>query len=127
MFVVETYLKESEGKGLGIFSKNFIKKGDIIWKFVEGFDTKVHISNANKLNDIQKKFIDKYFWREGEYYYSSCDHSIFLNHSYTPNSILDNDGNMIANYDINPGDEILENYSDFDFDFDLYKNELIND
>jgi len=125
MFTIEVYIKESEGKGLGVFSKNFIPKGTIIWQFVEGFDTKTHIKNLDKLNDIQKKFIDKYFWREEDYYYSSCDHSIIINHSFTPNTMLDKDGNIITNCDINVGEEILENYNSFDLDFDSYKNELI--
>ena len=125
MFKIEVYIKESEGKGLGVFSKNFISKGTIIWEFVEGFDIKVHISDIDKLSDIQKKFIDKYFWREEDYYYSSCDHSTFQNHSSNPNSITDKNGNMVVNRDINPDEEIVVNYNDFDLDFDLYKNELI--
>lgn len=125
MFTIEVYIKESEGKGLGVFSNNFLKKGTIIWQFVEGFDTKTHIKNLDKLNDIQKKFVDKYFWREEDYYYSSCDHSIFINHSFTPNTMLDKDGNIVTICDINVGEEILENYNSFDLDFDSYKNELI--
>ena len=125
MFTIEAYIKESEGKGLGTFSKRFIPKGTIIWKFVEGFDIKVHTSNIDKLNELQLQFIDKYFWREDDYYYSSCDHSIFQNHSYNPNSIPDEYGNMVASRDINIDEEIVVNYNDFDLDFDLYKTTLI--
>ena len=125
MLTIEVYIKETKGKGFGVFSKNFIPKGTRICEFVEGFDTKVHVKNLDKLNDIQKKFIGKYFWREEDYYYSSCDHAIFINHSYTPNTILDEDGNIVANIDINVDDEILEDYSWFDLDFDSYKNKLI--
>jgi len=125
MFTIEVYIKESEGKGLGVFSKNFIPKGTTIWQFVEGFDIKIHMSELIKLNNIQKKFVDKYFWRENDYYYSSCDHSIFQNHSPNSNSISDKNGDMVAKCDINIDEEILVNYNDFDLDFDLYKNELI--
>lgn len=125
MFTIEVYIKESEGKGLGVFSKNFIPKGTIIWQFVEGFDIKIHMNELIKLNDIQKKFVDKYFWRENDYYYSSCDHSIFQNHNSNSNSIPDKNGDMVAKCDINIDEEIVINYNDFDLDFDLYKNELI--
>ena len=125
MFTIEVYIKESEGKGLGVFSKNFIPKGTIIWQFVEGFDIKIHMNELIKLNDIQKKFVDKYFWRENDYYYSSCDHSIFQNHNSNSNSIPDKNGDMVAKCDINIDEEIVTNYNDFDLDFDLYKNELI--
>jgi SET domain-containing protein len=124
MLLIETYLKESPNKGLGLFSKNFIPKDTIIWKFVEGFDIKVHEDEYKSLPDIQKKFVDKYFWKEGNYLYSSCDHSVFQNHSTNPNSIEDGE-DMKASRDILPGEEILVNYSAFDDDFNLYKNDLI--
>jgi len=124
MFCIETYLKKTEDKGIGVFSKNFVKKGTIIWQFKEGFDLKVHKDKLLELNNIQKEYINTYFWREEDYYYSSCDHSIFQNHSKTPNSVeLDTD-KMIAARDILSDEEILVNYSDFDEDFELYKNIL---
>jgi len=87
MLLIETYIAESPGKGMGLFSKKFIPKGTVIWQFVEGFDIKVHQDKYKTLTDVQKKFIDTYFWKEGEYLYSSCDNSNFQNHSNNPNSI----------------------------------------
>jgi SET domain-containing protein len=124
MLLVETYLAESPNKGLGIFSKNFIPKDTIIWKFVEGFDIKVHEDEYKSLSDIQKQFVDKYFWKEGNYLYSSCDHSVFQNHSFNPNSVEDGE-DMKASRDILPGEEILVDYGTFDDDFNIYKNNLI--
>jgi SET domain-containing protein len=125
LFLIETYIKESNGKGFGTFTKNFVPKGTIIWKFMEGFDIKVHVDKLNELNDIQKDFIDKYFWKEGDYYYSSCDHSIFQNHSYKPNSIPYGPDEMIASTDIQKDEEIVVSYNQFDDEFNLYKNNLI--
>lgn len=125
MLLVETYLSDSPNKGLGVFSKNFISKDTTIWKFVEGFDIKVHQSKYYLLNDVQKKFIDKYFWREDEYLYSSCDHSEFQNHSTNPNSIQYGKEEMRAVRDIYPNEEILVDYSTFDDDYNIYKDTLI--
>ena len=125
MFLIETYIKESDGKGFGTFAKEFIPKGTIIWRFMHGFDIKVHTDKINELNDIQKDFIDKYFWKEGDYYYSSCDHSIFQNHSYEPNSIPHGPDEMIASMDIQKDEEIVVSYNQFDDEFNLYKNNLI--
>ena len=36
MLLVETYIAESPGKGMGLFSENFIPKDTVIWQFVEG-------------------------------------------------------------------------------------------
>jgi SET domain-containing protein len=125
MLLVETYIAESPGKGKGLFSKNFILKGTPIWEFVEGFDIKVHKDKYELLSQVQKEFIDIYFWKEGDYFYSSCDHSTFQNHSFTPNSIDDGNKGMMAAKDIYPNEEITVNYFDFDDDFELYKNNLI--
>lgn len=123
MLLVETYLAESPGMGLGLFAKKFIKEGTLIWGFVEGFDTEVHVDEYKNLNDIQKAFVDKYFWKEGEYYYASCDYSNFQNHSYNPNSVVIGE-KMIAARDIQVDEEILVNYQTFDDNFDSYKDML---
>jgi SET domain-containing protein len=124
MLLIETYIAESPGKGLGVFSKNPIKKGDVIWEFVEGFDIRVHESGYSLLNDVQKAYVDRYFWKEEDYYYSSCDYSNFQNHSYTPNSIPLGD-KMVASRNIEENEEILVNYQSFDDDFNSYKDILI--
>jgi SET domain-containing protein len=123
MLLIETYIAESPGKGLGVFSKSPIKKGDVIWEFVDGFDTKVHIDKYSLLNDVQKAYVDRYFWKEEDYYYSSCDYSNFQNHSYSPNSIPLGD-KMVAARDIEANEEILVNYQSFDDDFSSYKDIL---
>jgi len=124
MLLVETYLSESVGKGLGVFSKNFVPKYTVIWKFVEGFDIKVNKEKYAMLSDVQKKYVDTYFWKNGDYLYSSCDYSNFQNHSDDPNSIgLDAD-KMVASRDIHSNEEIVVCYENFDDDFNLYKNKL---
>lgn len=123
MLLVETYIAESPGMGFGLFSKNPIKEGAVIWEFVDGFDTKVHESGYSLLNDVQKAFVDKYFWKEEDYYYSSCDYSNFQNHSYNPNSIPLGD-KMVAARDVEANEEILVNYQSFDDDFSSYKDIL---
>lgn len=123
MLLVETYIAESPGMGLGLFSKNFIKKGTVIWEFVEGFDIEVKQEEYDQLNPVQKAFVDKYFWKESGYYYSSCDDSRFQNHSHDPNSVPLDD-KMVAARDIYAHEEILVNYQSFDDDFDSYKDNL---
>jgi SET domain-containing protein len=125
MLLIKTYLAESSNKGLGLFAEEFIPKNTIIWQFAEGFDIKVHKEKYETLTDIQKKFVDTYFWKNNDYLYSSCDHSIFQNHSNNPNSIELDEDKMIAARDIYPNEEILVCYEDFDDDFDIYKNTLI--
>jgi SET domain-containing protein len=124
MLLVETYLAKSEGKGLGLFSKNFIPKDAVIWKFVEGFDIRVSEKKYKLLSEVQKKFVDEYFWKEGKHLYSSCDHSVFQNHSNNPNSIGKGKDEMVAARDIYPNEEIVVSYNTFDDDFEYYKYKL---
>lgn len=124
MLLIETYVAESPGMGLGLFSKNLVPKGTIIWRFVEGFDIKVNKEKYKSLSEVQKKFVDEYFWKEGDYLYSSCDHSNFQNHSNHPNSVAKGEDEMVAARDIQPNEEILVSYDTFDDDFDVYKNKL---
>jgi SET domain-containing protein len=124
MLLVETYIAESPGMGFGLFSKNLIKEGTVIWEFIDGFDTRVSVDRYETLNDVQKSYVDRYFWKEEGYYYSSCDYSNFQNHSYNPNSIPLGD-KMVAARDIEANEEILVNYQSFDDDFNSYKDMLI--
>lgn len=123
MLLVETYIAESPGMELGLFAKNFIKEGTLIWEYAEGFDIAVHVDEYKHLNDIQKAYVNKYFWKEGDYLYASCDYSNFQNHSYNPNSVVF-DEKMMAARDIQADEEILVNYQTFDDNFDLYKDKL---
>jgi SET domain-containing protein len=110
--------------GLGLFAKEFIVKGAIVWEYIEGVDVRISKENFDKLNDAQKEYVYKYAWLEEDgCYYSSSDYTNFINHSYNPN--LKVDGNIVyALKDIEPGDEFFENYEEFDPEFDEYKDEF---
>jgi len=106
--------------GLGLFAKEFIPKDSIAWKFVEGIDTKISLLQFFDLNDAQKEYFIKYGWIEkGEegFYYSSGDLSNFMNHSYTPN-LNSEQGCLIAVRDIQIGEELFVDYSEYCANFD---------
>jgi hypothetical protein len=124
MLLVETYISESPGKGFGLFANELIPKNTVIWQFIEGLDIKFHKDIYETLNHVQQKHIDKYFWRDGDYYYSSCDHSVFQNHTSNPNCVVFEEDKMIASRDIYPDEEITVSYDTFDDDFNLYKDQL---
>lgn len=125
MFTVSTYIDKTENKGFGVFAKEYISKDTIIWEFIEGLDIKIHKDNLEKLNNVQKNFVDIYFWKEGDYYYSSCDHSVFQNHCSTPNSTTSGSLYMVATKDIGIGEEITVDYSHFDDSYDDYAHTFI--
>jgi hypothetical protein len=124
MFLFKTEVKVATNPkmGLGLFATEFIPKDSIVWKFEEGVDIKISIDKVKQMPDAQQEYFNKYAWIEDNYYYSSCDLSNFLNHSYTPN--LDNTKDVtIALKNIEPGEELFTNYAEFDDCFDDYKDE----
>lgn len=125
MFTIDSYIEKTQDKGFGVFANEYIKKDTIIWEFIEGLDIKIHKNFIENLNETQRKFIDIYFWKEGDYFYSSCDHSIFQNHSSNPNSIISGSLYMVAARDIQVGEELTVNYSEFDDSYSEYAHTLI--
>ena len=126
MFLFRTEVKVATDPrmGLGLFATEFIPKDSIVWEFVEGVDIKVSVDRVVQMSEAQQEYFEKYAWVEDDYYYSSCDLTNFVNHSYQPNlKIIDEI--MISLRDIHPGEELFENYAEFDDCFDEYKDEYI--
>ena len=124
LYKVEVKIATNPKMGLGLFTKEFIPKGAIVWEFVEGVDIKINQTTFNKLNYAQQDYFEKYGWKEDDgFYYSSCDLTNFINHNEHKN--LDVVGEVIiANKDIEIGMELFEDYSEFDAEFDTYKDEF---
>jgi SET domain-containing protein len=124
LFRAEVKVATDPRMGLGLFATEFIPKGSIVWEFIEGVDIKVPIAKVKEMSVVQQEYFNRYGWIEGEYYLASCDINNFINHSYQNN--LDNITDVtIALRDIEPGEELFSNYSEFDDDFNEYKGEYI--
>ena len=117
LYKAEVKIATNPKMGLGLFTKEFIPKGAIVWEFVEGVDVKMDEVTFNKLNYAQQDYFEKYGWKEDDgFYYSSCDLTNFINHNQEKN--LEVIGEVIiANKDIQIGMELFEDYSEFDSEF----------
>ena len=121
LFKTEVKVATDPRMGLGLFATEFIPKDSIVWEFVEGVDIKVSVDRVEQMSEAQQEYFEKYAWVEDDYYYSSCDLTNFVNHSYQPN--LDNTQDVtISLRDIEPGEELFTNYAEFDDCFDEYKD-----
>jgi len=87
MLIIETYTAPDAFGGVGLFSKNFIKKGTIIWKYNPIFDRFYTIEDYKNLDSS---------FNEHKYTYPSrmngvdcvglsMDNDRYTNHSETPN------------------------------------------
>lgn len=115
MLKIKTKLDNSPIHGIGLFTLEKIKKGDIIGELCQ-FDVKI------KKEDVLPKYINMfefYFGVMDDYYQTYFDNMRFMNHSNNPNCIDLKNGLCVAVKDIEIGEELTCDYSFF---CDLWKD-----
>lgn len=118
MILFKTSIRESKGKGLGLFTDEFIPKDSLVYK---DSTSKIHKNDIEKLSVFSKFYIETYTWNVGDYIYHTVDDTMYINHSDNP-SVDGATGKALR--DINVGEEITEHYSTFDPTYDTYKHLL---
>jgi len=126
MLLVKNHVSPSKIQGLGLFADEHISKGTIIWKFEPGYDVVITPEKFKSLPKTTQDYLLIYTYiNDGDYILCS-DNGRYMNHSDTPNTIgvesEDGMGVTKALRDINPGEEITGDYSEFDDDME-YKKE----
>ena len=114
MLLVPTYLAESKilGAGLGLFCKELVMSGAIIWTFCDGFD---YVVDELPSEGLLRSFIEKYGYLPitGEKGWVMCaDDARFFNHSDDP-TCLDIGAHTTARYDLIAGTELTSDYRTF--------------
>ena len=111
--------------GKGIFADENIKKGTLIHKYKRGINVRVFKGEkevqtwlAKLPNNKARKYWLEHMWHYGDYCNELLDDSKFLNHSSDPNSGFTNPAypyNSYAIKHIKKGEQILENYSTYEW------------
>ena len=119
MLTVKTYLDKSDINGIGVFSSEKIRKGQIVWEYFPLVDItyteKQWKSLKLNLTDSSFEMINRYAYKEQGQYIVCLDNAQFMNHS----AQFQNVGNtpdlksMYALKDIAEGQEILCNYFEY--------------
>lgn len=121
MMCVKTKLSESKIHGIGVFAAEFIKKGTLVWKFDPRIDKVLTKSDLENLALINKEFVLHYSYLTNNVFVLAGDNGMFVNHSLRPNLIgedsADGYGICRALKDINVGEELTQDYSEFDENF----------
>lgn len=111
MLRVKTKLDKSLISGIGLFADQYIKQGDIVWQQSVLSVLVISKDEYGKLPEIDQIFLkDKdYYWIDNGDYIIPIDDCRFINHSYFPNVIDQNDISIAAkNIDI--GEELTMDY-----------------
>lgn len=115
MFIINTYLGKSEINGTGVFAREYIPNGSVVWRMQKNFDLVLNKDQYEELPPIAKDFIKHYgYYNQSEGGWVVCmDNAKYTNHSNSPN--IEADGDVaIAIKDIHEGEEITEDYYNFD-------------
>jgi uncharacterized protein len=116
MLLVKTYLDKSAIHGLGVFAGEFIRKGTKVWRFVEDFDRVYSPRQFANLPKPARDYIWNYGYRVDGEILLTIDHDHHMNHSEDANTAWRN-GHIVARRNIRKGEEITNNYRQFDGGF----------
>jgi len=120
MLFVKTIVQPSKIDGQGLFALTHISAGTMIC------DWTVSSALIQDVPHLTIDYVKKYGWLDkGTHKLRvAIDDTRFINHSYKPNTYTGADMCQYALRDIEPGDEITEDYSKFDADFVEYAHTL---
>jgi uncharacterized protein len=116
MLLVKTYLAKSQIHGLGVFAGEHIPEGAKVWRFVDGFDRSYSPKAFARLPKAARDYIRHHGYRVDGEILLTVDNDHHMNHSDDSNTYW-NDGYIRARRDIRKGEEITNNYRDFDAAF----------
>ncbi len=125
MLLIKTIIKESPIAGLGLFADEFIPKGTVIWKLNPLIDKIIPVSETASFTALEREFLEKYAYREGDNLILCSDNGRYFNHSSHPNTLdlIDERGSVsVAKKDIEAGEELVSDYASFDADFKTYSH-----
>jgi len=132
MYLIPISVKSSTVEGKGVFSEAYISKGEIVWKYTMGHDKSLSQSDYEALTDSEKEYMNKVAYlssTSGQYIFPpENDPALYTNHdalNHNLTAVLDKSISpepfFIANRDIKKGEELTNNYHEFDASIGLDK------
>ena len=124
MFCFKVFVNDSEIQGKGVFADEDIPKDSIVWIFKEGYDKRDGKEFVDNLSKEHKEYYEKHCYLSRVSNTWVCppkdDPSNYVNHNRKSNLIIRFDKKIspeiffVSNKDIKKGEEITNNYAEFD-------------
>ncbi len=119
MIHIKYKLDKSAIHGIGIFADQDIQEGQVVYTASPVLDVDITQENFDSLKEEEKREVTYWgFWIESEkVWHVDFDNSKFINHSLAPNTKQDSshpEAYLVATRDISSGEELTQNYLDFD-------------
>lgn len=111
MLTIDHRIGLSTIHGIGVFSNEDIKKGQLVWRFSPVVDKEVHIEDVLALPDHVIRIFARhaFYVEERSTFIIGADGDYFMNHSDDPN-LVDDGEFMHAARDIKLGEELTCDY-----------------
>ena len=123
MLIIPTYLAQSPLHGLGVFSRDAVKTGEIVSRFMSPFDVEFAPALLTSLSSAEQAYLRTYAYlsKFTHLYTLTGDHDRFMNHSDHPNVGMNPDDSPtnLAIRDIAAGDELTCDYRSFDVEWKI--------
>ncbi len=115
MLVIRTYLEKSDIHGFGIFARESVSKGSMVWQFHDKLDIKFTPEEFESLPPSVKEEIEWHMYEpeDGGPFYYEATMGKYMNHSREPNVDFSAVGTGIACRDIAEGEELTCDYRHF--------------
>lgn len=132
MLHIKYKLDKSNKHGIGLFADQDIKKGTVIYTASPLLDLNISNETFEKLTQIEKEEIRYWgFWIETQkVWHVDFDMSKFINHSLEATVTQDSDyedAYLVATRDIKNGEELTQNYLEFESEEDLRNRGIVFD
>ena len=127
MFIISTYIAKSDIEGVGVFTAEDLKAGQIISRFEPDFDRLIPTEDYVNAPSHLKSLLDRYAFPHPDR--PDCivyevDNSRFMNHSDAPNTDYGDFAAGRALRDIKAGEELTCNYNSFFTGYELLAPEI---
>lgn len=129
MYLIKVAVQDSPIDGQGVFTLEDVKAGDVVWKFDSDHDRTLSKSQFDSLGGEEREELRRVAYlskNTGRWVYPpENDPARFTNHSKennlsaTLNTSISEEPVFVANRDIQAGEELTNDYSEFD---DLSEN-----
>jgi SET domain-containing protein len=117
MMTVRCYLAPSSIEGLGVFCRDPIARGDVVWRTDPVLDMRIPAATVSGFPPHVQEFIDRYAYpdmRDKSLLVLESDEGRFMNHSPTPNLDFRSFEAGFALVDIPAGVELTCDYREFE-------------
>ncbi|MCX7304502.1 MAG: SET domain-containing protein-lysine N-methyltransferase [Hyphomicrobiales bacterium] len=116
MLLIDTYLDKSPIQGLGLFAKEPIAQGAVIWRLDPRFDRLIEVEVYESMTGAVKSYLDRYCYprrSDPRYIVFEADDARYMNHASDPNFGFASEDVAVALRDIAAGEELTCDYNVF--------------